>query len=210
MIERTQRRLRQARFLYQHLVNARHGDPEAFRFYFSAFIQSARSVTWTLKKEEREKWKKWEPTWRANRSEGERKLLKIATDLRNVEVKEGGANLPMELEEVVIDAFVETDRVEASNPMGATYKRTFALSNFRGIVSPWVFADRRSQFIRAGRPRGALHLDWRLAPVSSPCSQTGGCTEKLVVIPKRAPQRFLLLRATQASKRLPPATYMTD
>jgi len=123
MIERTQRRLRQARFFYQHLVNARHGDPEAFRFYFSAFIQSARSVTWTLKKEEREKWKKWEPTWRANRSEGERKLLKIATDLRNVEVKEGGANLPMELEEVVIDAFVETDRVEASNPMGATIVR---------------------------------------------------------------------------------------
>ena len=55
MIERTQRRLRQARFFYQHLVNARHGDPEAFRFYFSAFIQSARSVTWALKKEERER-----------------------------------------------------------------------------------------------------------------------------------------------------------
>src|SRR5262249_2912679 len=111
MIQRTQRRLRQARFFYQHLVNARQQtreDPEAVRFYFSsAFIQAARSVTWTLKKEETEKWKKWEPTWRANRSEEERKLLKIAADLRNVEVKEGGANLPMELEEVVIDAFVE-------------------------------------------------------------------------------------------------------
>jgi hypothetical protein len=121
MIEKTQRRLRQARFFYEHLLNARRqtsGDPEAFRFYFSAFIQSARSVTWALKKEEREKWKKWEPMWRANRSEEEQKLLKIATDLRNVEVKEGGANLPMELEEVVIDAFVETSRVEASNPMG--------------------------------------------------------------------------------------------
>ena len=93
MIERTQRRLRQARFFYQHLVNARHGDPEAFRFYFSAFIQSARSVTWALKKEESEKWKKWEPTWRANRSEGERKLLKIATDLRNVE-SEGRRSQP--------------------------------------------------------------------------------------------------------------------
>ena len=113
-------------FFYQHLVNTRQqtrDDPEAFRFYFSAFIQAARSVTWTLKKEETEKWKKWEPTWRANRSEEERKLLKIAADLRNVEVKEGGANLPMELEEVVIDAFVETSRVEASNPMGGTIVR---------------------------------------------------------------------------------------
>ena len=121
MIERTQRRLRQARFFYEHLLKARHqpeGDPEAFRFYFSAFIQAARSVTWTLSNEEPDKWKAWEPNWAANRSEEEQKLLKIATHLRNVEVKEGGANLPMELEEVVIDAFVETSRVEASSPMG--------------------------------------------------------------------------------------------
>jgi hypothetical protein len=48
MIERTQRRLRQTQFFYEHLFKARHqteGDPEAFRFYFSAFIQAARSVT---------------------------------------------------------------------------------------------------------------------------------------------------------------------
>ena len=46
MIEKTQRRLRQARFFYEHLLKARHqteGDPEAFRLYFSAFIQAARS-----------------------------------------------------------------------------------------------------------------------------------------------------------------------
>jgi hypothetical protein len=121
MIERTQRRLRQVRFFYQHLVNARQqtrGDPEAFRFYFSAFIQAARSVTWTLSNEQPDMWKAWEPNWAANQSEEEQKLLKIATHLRNVEVKEGGANLPTELEEAVIDAFVETSRVEASNPMG--------------------------------------------------------------------------------------------
>jgi len=119
MIGRTQRRLKQSRFFYQHLVNQQaKGDPEAFRFYFSAFILSARTVTWTLGNEQPDKWKAWEPKWAANRSEEERKLLKIAADLRNVEVKEGGANLPMELEEVVIDAFVETSRVEASNPMG--------------------------------------------------------------------------------------------
>jgi hypothetical protein len=55
MIERTQRRLRQTRFFYEHLFKARHqteGDPEAFRFYFSAFIQAARSVTRTLSNEQ--------------------------------------------------------------------------------------------------------------------------------------------------------------
>lgn len=62
MIEKTQRRLRQAQFFYRHLLNPRHwtkGDPEAFEFYFSAFIQAARSVTWTLGNEEPEKWEAW-------------------------------------------------------------------------------------------------------------------------------------------------------
>jgi hypothetical protein len=80
MIERTQRRLRQARFFYQHLLNPRHstkGDPEAFGFYFSAFIQAARSVTWTLKHEETKKWKAWEPKWRENRTTEEQKLLDL-------------------------------------------------------------------------------------------------------------------------------------
>jgi len=110
MIEKTQRRVRQARFFYQHLLNPRqstNGDPEAFRFYFSAFIQSARSVTWTLGKEEPDKWKAWEPKWKDRRTEEEKDLLRIATKLRNVEVKEGGADLTMELEEVAVDALIE-------------------------------------------------------------------------------------------------------
>jgi len=82
MIERTQRRLRQAQFFYQHLLNPRtstKGDPEAFGFYFSAFIQSARSVTWTLKNEETEKWKAWKQKWEPKQSEEEKKLLKITS-----------------------------------------------------------------------------------------------------------------------------------
>jgi hypothetical protein len=64
MIERTRTKLDEARFFYGHLVKQqkpfRH-DPRAFRFYFSAFIQAARSVTWSLGNEEPEKWKAWEP-----------------------------------------------------------------------------------------------------------------------------------------------------
>jgi hypothetical protein len=56
MIEATRRKLDEARFFYGHLVKERERslrfDPREFRFYFSAFIQAARSVTWTLGNEE--------------------------------------------------------------------------------------------------------------------------------------------------------------
>jgi hypothetical protein len=111
MIERTHRRLRQARFFYQHLVDARHqpkGDPEAFRFYFFAFIETARTIPWALGNEEPDKWKEWEPKWKANLTKAEQKLLDITNKFRIAEVHRGGANLPVDFEEVVIDAFVET------------------------------------------------------------------------------------------------------
>jgi hypothetical protein len=108
MIEKAQRRLRQARFFYQHLVNEgqqasfRH-DLEAFEFYFSAFIQAARSVTWTLGNEEPDKWKAWEPTWKANRSIEEQRLLDLTNELRRDEVHRGGADLTVDFEEIAIN-----------------------------------------------------------------------------------------------------------
>jgi hypothetical protein len=118
MIEKAQRRLRQARFFYQHLVNVRPttvnarqptiaGDPEAFQFYLGAFIQSARSVTWAIGHEEPDKWKAWKPEWEAQLSEEERRLLELTADLRNADAKEGGADLTEELEEVVVQAAVD-------------------------------------------------------------------------------------------------------
>jgi hypothetical protein len=110
MIEKAQSRLRQAQFFYQHLVNARQStkaDPEAFRFYFSAFILSARTITWTIKKEEKEKWEAWRPKWEDNRTPEEQQLLDLTKKLRNVEEKEGGADLIEELEEVAVQAAVD-------------------------------------------------------------------------------------------------------
>jgi len=106
MIEKTQRRLRQAQFFYQHLVKQQaKGDPETFRFYFSAFIQSARSVTWTLGKDEPDKWKAWERKWK--KSQEEQKLLDVTNELRKAEAHEGGADLTMELEEIAVEALVD-------------------------------------------------------------------------------------------------------
>jgi hypothetical protein len=61
MIEATWRKQGEARFFYGHLVEERQKktsrhDPSAFRYYFSAFIQAARNVIWTLHSEQKEKW----------------------------------------------------------------------------------------------------------------------------------------------------------
>jgi hypothetical protein len=103
MLEATRRKLGEARFFYQHLINenpmARRHDPAAFRYYFSAFIQAARNVTWVLHNEEKERWEAWEPKWRAKRSAEEQKLLDLTNKLRIDEVKRGGTKQTVELEE---------------------------------------------------------------------------------------------------------------
>ena len=122
MIERTKRRLRQAQFFYQHLVNQQaKGDQETFRFYFSAFILSARTVTWTLKNEEKKKWKAWEPQWRDKRTEEEQKLLDDTNELRTADTHEGGAKLTMELEEIAVEALL--DAIPPRPGLNAAYIR---------------------------------------------------------------------------------------
>jgi hypothetical protein len=69
MLKATHDQLGEARFFYQHLLTSgssysvRH-NPREFRYYFSAFIQAARSVLWVAHHEEKEKWKAWEPGWK--------------------------------------------------------------------------------------------------------------------------------------------------
>jgi hypothetical protein len=111
MIEATRRKLDEARFFYGHLVKRQKrftNDPRAFRFYFSAFIQAARSVTWTLGNEEPEKWKAWEPQWKATRSKEEQKLLDLTNELRLDEAKRGGSNPSVELEEIAVQELILT------------------------------------------------------------------------------------------------------
>jgi hypothetical protein len=110
MIVATRRKLDEARFFYGHLVTERQRasthDPREFRFYFSAFIQAARSVTWTLGNEEPEKWKAWEPKWKDTRSNEEHKLLDLTNELRLDEAKRGGANALVEWEEVALQGLL--------------------------------------------------------------------------------------------------------
>jgi hypothetical protein len=133
MIEAAQRKLREASFFYGHLVseqNRRGSDPEAFRFYFSAFIEAARSLTWAMKAEETDKYLTWETVWKEQLTAEEIKLEKITNDLRIKEVKRLGADIIVEMEEIaVVEMFAEPGfhavyRQHTSGPPGVEQIKT--------------------------------------------------------------------------------------
>jgi hypothetical protein len=111
MIEAAQRKLREASFFYRHLAGERHrghdADPEGFRFYFSAFIGAARSVTWAMKSEEPERYAAWEPFWKAQLSPEDQKLEMLTNKLRLDEVKRFGADLSAKVEELSAGELME-------------------------------------------------------------------------------------------------------
>ena len=111
MIEATRRKQGEARFFYGHLVKERQHfrhDPAAFRYYFSAFIQAARSVLWVAHHEEKGKWKAWEPGWKNRITDEERELLRFTNELRIDEAKRAGANMHVGWEEIAIDDLVRS------------------------------------------------------------------------------------------------------
>ncbi len=106
MLEATQKKLREAKFFYGLLCQAsqevvRH-EPEAFDFYLSAFLSAARSVTFALQYEEKDKYDAWFPVWSASRSEQERELLKFLKEQRNCAEKRGGAEVDVAWEYIPV------------------------------------------------------------------------------------------------------------
>jgi hypothetical protein len=89
MIERTQKKLREAKFFLDHLAQLRGSDPDdAAEFYLSAFLSAARSVTNVLESEE-PIYRQWSPAWQATLTEAERQLLAKFTSARNRALKQG-------------------------------------------------------------------------------------------------------------------------
>lgn len=126
MIEAAQQRLRQAQFFHRRLLEVGrskwNNEPEAFRHFFSAFIQSARTVPWVVRKEEKEKYDAWLPTWEKKLNAGDRKLLQLTKNLRNEEVKEGGREPKLEWEEVAFNELIGIQYYDGSHP--AYYTQT--------------------------------------------------------------------------------------
>jgi hypothetical protein len=120
VIEATQRLLRGAQFFYRHLVEERvrpsTNEPEAFRHYFNAFINAARSITWTMQSEEKEKYDAWKPKWDEQLTSGQRKLEKLTNDLRIAEAKQGGADFIVEFEEVALSELLRNVEIQMGRP----------------------------------------------------------------------------------------------
>ena len=79
MIEATKKKLREAIFFFDALSEesgqAVRNDPEIFSYYLSAFLSAARSVTFALQWEEKEKYDKWFPEWRDGLAEEDKQLF---------------------------------------------------------------------------------------------------------------------------------------
>lgn len=86
MIEGTKKKLREAGFFLQRLVEEeRHiyrPEPEARDHYLSAFLSAARSVGDFIGAEEGERYREWFAQRKLNLSEEERDLLKFTNDQR--------------------------------------------------------------------------------------------------------------------------------
>ena len=66
---------------------------EAADFFFSAFVSAARSVTWALHKEEKEKYDAWWEGWRKARSASDQLLMERFKEERTQAVKRAGSDL---------------------------------------------------------------------------------------------------------------------
>jgi hypothetical protein len=102
MIDVTQKKLREARFFAQMLgkVNREpvRNEPEEFEYYLSAFLSAARSITFALQHEEKDKYDAWFPAWFNSRSPEDQTLLQDMKIHRNFVQKEGGPEMNVEWE----------------------------------------------------------------------------------------------------------------
>ena len=97
MIERTKARLDEIRSLLRKLQEERskqvqHANPTASREFWlllNAFITDARTLTWVLQSEEKEKYDAWKDAWGATLTNNEKEIFGLVTKMRNSIVKRG-------------------------------------------------------------------------------------------------------------------------
>jgi len=104
MIEATQKKLRETRFFLGLLEKENRlvfrNEPEAFDYLMSAFVSTARSVTFALQAEEKDKYDRWMPGWWEAHSREDRDLMDLMKEQRNSEQKKGCGDRRIEREHV--------------------------------------------------------------------------------------------------------------
>jgi hypothetical protein len=86
MIERTHKKLREARSFFGHLSHETRqfsqNESEVFDWYLSAFLSAARSVTFVLQVEDKKHYDAWYPNWKNNLNNEDRALWEKMNEWR--------------------------------------------------------------------------------------------------------------------------------
>ena len=101
MIPETQRKLSEALFFFKLLYSRTEGpasDVEEFGYFLSAFLSAARSVTWVLQAEEKDRYDAWYPAWKARLAQAEQQLWHFMNEQRVAEVHQDGADVTATVE----------------------------------------------------------------------------------------------------------------
>ena len=93
-ISNIHRKLREAKFFFRHVCDKKSAlnlESEALEFSLSAFLSAGLSVIGFFCEKQNKQYKPWFQEWRMALADGDRKLLKEMSRLRNAEVHEEGA-----------------------------------------------------------------------------------------------------------------------
>ena len=165
MIEATQKKLREAEFFLRLLSHADQEvlwtEPEAFEFYLNAFLSAARSVTFALQYEEKDKYDAWFPEWFNKLSAEDRQLLGFLKRQRNHSEKRGGAEVDIDWE------FIPITEVRSDNRGHPAY-------GFHWFGPPGTPPP------RVGVMHHSFELSGEQQKVTAACTRHAGILEKLV------------------------------
>lgn len=103
-IEATKFKLAEAEFFYEKIAElgrrAAVYEPAAFRFYFSAFLSAARSVTFVLQSEAKDQYDAWFPSWLNARASDQAALLVSFNSERVAAIHQRGVRIQQGTEPV--------------------------------------------------------------------------------------------------------------
>jgi hypothetical protein len=106
-LSHTQKKLREARFFFEHLRTGTMPNPEAFEFFLSAFLSEALGVRLALMIEGQPRSGPWMKTWQTEHcSDEEQNLLYELKKQRDKEQHQRGADMSIEWEPIPLIEYV--------------------------------------------------------------------------------------------------------
>jgi hypothetical protein len=92
IIEDVEKKLSEARFFLEKMIDHERMASRDFDFYLSAFLNAGRTVDYRLRREQKAIYPTWRTAWDAALAQEQQDLIKFMVDERNVEVHRGGSS----------------------------------------------------------------------------------------------------------------------